>query len=86
MIFLYFLAASAAKNCTKEAVIQSAASAASTKGGCASSRLDHGLKFYVIQGLREAALAADLLANSRTAFCSVVQLLQHHCTKAATGT
>ena len=32
------------------AVIQSAASAASARGGCASSRLDHGLKFYVIQG------------------------------------
>ena len=31
-------------------VIQSAASAASAKGGCASSRLDRGLKFYVIQG------------------------------------
>ena len=34
----------------KKAVIQSAASAASTKGGCASSRLDHGLNFYVFQG------------------------------------
>ena len=32
------------------AVIKSAASAPSAKGGCASSRLDHGLKFYVIQG------------------------------------
>ena len=50
MIFLYFLAASAAKNCEKKAVIQSAASAASAKGGCASSRLDHGLKFYVTRG------------------------------------
>ena len=49
-IFLYFLAASAAKNCEKKAVIKSAASAASAKGGCASSRLDHGLKFHVIPG------------------------------------
>ena len=31
-------------------MIQSAASAASAKGGCASSRLDHGLKFFVIRG------------------------------------
>ena len=43
-IFLYF------KKIAKEkAVIQSAASAASAKGGCASNRLDNGLKFYVIQ-------------------------------------
>ena len=49
-IFCYFLAASATKNCEKIAVIQSAASAASAKGGCASSQLDHGLKFYVIWG------------------------------------
>ena len=49
-IFGYFLAPSAAKNCEKKAVIQSAASAASTRGGCASSRLDHGSKFYVIRG------------------------------------
>ena len=48
--FDYFLAASAAKNCGKKAVIQSAARWASTQGGCASSRLDHGLKFYVIRG------------------------------------
>ena len=48
--FDYFLAASAARYCEKIAVIKSAASAASTQGGCASSRLDHGLKFYVIQG------------------------------------
>ena len=34
----------------KKAVIKSAASAASARGGCASSRLDHGLKFYGIQG------------------------------------
>ena len=47
--FLLFLAASAAKNCKKQAVIQSAASPASARGGCASSRLDHGLKFCVIQ-------------------------------------
>ena len=46
----YFLAASAVKNCKKHAVSKSAGSAASTKGGCASSRLDHGLKFYVIWG------------------------------------
>ena len=38
----------------KKAVIQSAASAASAQGGCASSRLDHGLES------REAVLAADL--------------------------
>ena len=31
-------------------MIKSAASAASAKGGCASSRLDYGFKFYVIQG------------------------------------
>ena len=49
-ISYYFLAASAAKNCEKIAVIKSAASEASAKGGCASSRLDHGLKFYVIPG------------------------------------
>ena len=33
-----------------KAVIKSAASAASGKGGCTRSRLDHGLKFYGIQG------------------------------------
>ena len=48
--FLYFLAASAAKKCKKKTVIKSTASAASAKGGCASSRLDHGLKFYVTRG------------------------------------
>ena len=48
--FCNFLAASAANKFEKRAVIQSAASAASAKGGCASSRLDHGLKFYVIRG------------------------------------
>ena len=48
--FDYFLATSAAKNCTKKIMIKSAASAASAKGDCASSRLDHGLKFYVNQG------------------------------------
>ena len=48
--FIIFLAASAANNSEKIAMIQSAASAASAKGGCTSSRLDHGLKFYVIQG------------------------------------
>ena len=37
IIFLHFLGASAPKNCAKKAVIQSAASAASAKGGCASS-------------------------------------------------
>ena len=46
----YSLAASAAKNYEKVAVIKSAASAASAKGGCAGSRPDHGLKFYVIWG------------------------------------
>ena len=46
----YFLAASAANNCGKEAVIESAAGAASAEGGCARSRLDHGLKFHVIPG------------------------------------
>ena len=49
-MFLYFLAAGAAKKCKKNVVIKSAASAASAKGGCASSRLDHGLKFYVNRG------------------------------------
>ena len=48
--FDYLLAAPAAKNCEKMAVIQSATSTASTKGGCAGSRLDHDLKVYVIQG------------------------------------
>ena len=48
--FDYFLGASAPKNYEKIAVIKSAASAASARGGCASSRLDHGLKFYVIWG------------------------------------
>ena len=48
--FDYFLAAGAAKNYEKMAVIQSAASAASMQGGCTSSRLDHGLKFYVNRG------------------------------------
>ena len=33
----------------KKNVIKSASSAASPAGGCASSRLDHGLKFYVIR-------------------------------------
>ena len=48
--FAYLLAASAAKSCRKEAVIKSAASVASAKGGCASSRLDHGLKFHEKRG------------------------------------
>ena len=48
--FDHFLAASTAQNYEKMAVIQSAASAASTQGGCARSRLDRGLKFYVIWG------------------------------------
>ena len=50
IIFYYFLAASGAKTCENKAVFNSAASAASAKGGCASGRLDHGLKFHVIQG------------------------------------
>ena len=41
-ILLFLGGASAPKNCEKRAVIQSAASAASAKGGCANSRLDHG--------------------------------------------
>ena len=45
-----FLATSAANNCEKKAVIQSAASASSARARCASNRLDHGLKFYVIRG------------------------------------
>ena len=49
-ILTIFLGASAPKNCKKEAVIKSAASAASTQGGCAGSRLDHGFKLYVIRG------------------------------------
>ena len=52
-ILTIFLAASATKNCGKKTVIKSAASAASTQGGCASSRLDHGCESG------EAALAAD---------------------------
>ena len=42
----------------KKTVIQSAASAASAKGGCASSRLDHGLQFYVI---REGCASSRLI-------------------------
>ena len=49
----------------KETAIKLAASAASLQGGCASSWLDHALKFYVIQGV---VLAADLFTDSRTAF------------------
>ena len=52
---------------SSRAVIQSAASAASVQGGCASSRLDRGLKFYVIRGGCSSALAADLFTDSRTA-------------------
>ena len=37
-------------NTKKKAVIKSAASAASAKGGCASSQLDHGLKSYAVWG------------------------------------
>ena len=73
LFYDYFLAASAAKNYEKKAVIKSAASAASAKGGCASSRLDHGLKFYVTQG---GALADDLLTNSRTALYHAEGVLQ----------
>ena len=46
-VFDYFLGALKLR---KKAVSQSAASPASVRGGCASSRLDHGMKFYVIQG------------------------------------
>ena len=48
--FSIVLGASAANNCKNIGVIQSAASAASARGGCASSRLDHGLKFHSIWG------------------------------------
>ena len=76
IIFLYFLAASAAKNCEKEvvnqsaataaspdyvkfqAVIKSAASAASLDGGRASSQLHRG---FLSQFL--AALAANNIAK-----------------------
>ena len=48
--------ASVPNNCrNKHDVINSAASAASARGGCASSRLDHGLEFYVIRGGRASS-------------------------------
>ena len=53
------------KKCKKNCVIKSATSVAFAKRGCASSRLDHCLNFYVIW---EAALAADLFTDSRTPF------------------
>ena len=49
-LFFYIFWPLARPKHAKKAVIQSAASAASAKGGCASSRLDHSLKFYVIRG------------------------------------
>ena len=65
LLFLYFLVASAAKKCEKKQkknVIQSAAIARprSAKGGCASSRLDHGFKFYVSpRGCASSRLISD---------------------------
>ena len=48
-------------------MIKSAASAASTRGGCASSRLDHGWKFYVIWGgCASSWLITTCLANGLT--------------------
>ena len=41
-----------------------AASAASPQGGCASSRLDHGLKFYLIRG--GCASSGLIFTDSRT--------------------
>ena len=46
-LLLFFGPLARPTNYEKTAVIQSATCAASAKGGCASSRLDHGLKFYV---------------------------------------
>ena len=62
--FDYFLAASVAQNCKNTPVIKSAASTASAREDCASSRLDHSLKFRVT---REDALAADLFTDAQTA-------------------
>ena len=45
----YFLAASAAKNCKKKPW-SSRPLARPPQGGCASSRLNHGLNFYVMRG------------------------------------
>ena len=71
--FTIFLGASAPKNCAKKAAIQSAASAASAKGGCASSRLDHGLKFYVTRG----GCASSRLIH-RFSDCEVMQVQHAH--------
>ena len=61
-----FLAASAANNYEKQAVIKSAASAASAQGSCVSSRLDHGLKFYLIRSnLLEALLYGPQITSQR---------------------
>ena len=49
-IFWYFLAASAAKNCKKKTWSSRLLARPPRRGGCASSRLDHGLKFYVMRG------------------------------------
>ena len=48
--FVYFSAGPPKNHNNKIAVIKSATSAASARGGCASSRLDHGLKFHLIRG------------------------------------
>ena len=74
--FDYFLAASAANNCEKEAVIQSAASAASTQGGCASSRLDHGLKFYVIRGGCASSGLISEFSDCAVAKTHILQILK----------
>ena len=68
-ISCYFLGASAPKNCTKKAVIKSAASAASAQGGCASSRLDHGLKFDVTRGGCASSRLIHEFSDSRKGRC-----------------
>ena len=63
-ILTFFWPQARPKIVKKKAVIQSAASAASAKGGCASSRLDHGLKFYVIQGGCASSRLSDESSDS----------------------
>ena len=68
-------------------MIQSAASAASAQGGCASSRLDHGLNFYVNRGgcassrLIHEFSDCDLGASAATPTIHVAHL--RFCTKSA---
>ena len=76
-VFFKYLAARAAKYCKKKAVIQSAASAASAQGGCASSRLDHGLKFYVVRG----GCASSRLIHGFSDCVKILEVLWYHTRK-----